>query len=202
MHTHTAVHTHTHTVNTHPEQWAANAAAPGEKLGVRSRVSPQSWYWRWREHLLFTPPHRQFLPARDSNPQPRVTSPMLHPFGHDCLYDVLTQISNDFQRSLYRVQCRQTSGVDTVLLTYREEPKQPRCTIAGLLLLESSPALGSWSNIYTGPTSWYSPRLFVKLHTLPFNWSKVTVKTFITFQNIIFQVNAVLLKILFIKESW
>ncbi len=25
----------THTVNTHPEQWAANAVAPGEQLGVR-----------------------------------------------------------------------------------------------------------------------------------------------------------------------
>ncbi len=34
--THTAVNTHTHTVNTHPEQWAAfYAAAPGEQLGVR-----------------------------------------------------------------------------------------------------------------------------------------------------------------------
>ncbi len=34
--THTAVNTHTHTVNTHPEQWAAiYAAAPGELLGVR-----------------------------------------------------------------------------------------------------------------------------------------------------------------------
>ncbi len=38
--THTVVNTHTHThthtaVNTHPEQWAANAAAPGEHLGVR-----------------------------------------------------------------------------------------------------------------------------------------------------------------------
>ncbi len=146
--THTQQWTHTH-----PEQWAANAAAPGEQLGVRSRVSPQSWYWRWREHLLFTPPHWQFLLARDSNPQPRVTSPMLHPFGHDCLYGVLTQILKDFQRSLYRVQCRQTSGVDTVLLTYREEPKQPRCTIAGLPLLESSPVLESSSDIYTGPTS-------------------------------------------------
>ncbi len=30
--THTVVNTHT--VNTHPEQWAANAAAPGEQLGV------------------------------------------------------------------------------------------------------------------------------------------------------------------------
>ncbi len=26
---------HTHTMNTHPEQWAANAAAPGEQLEVR-----------------------------------------------------------------------------------------------------------------------------------------------------------------------
>ncbi len=31
--THTVVNTHT--VNTHPEQWAANAAAPWEQLGVR-----------------------------------------------------------------------------------------------------------------------------------------------------------------------
>ncbi len=30
------VHTHTHTVNTHPEQWAAiYAVAPGEQLGVQ-----------------------------------------------------------------------------------------------------------------------------------------------------------------------
>ncbi len=34
--THTAVNTHTHTMNTHPEQWAAiYAGAPGEQLGVR-----------------------------------------------------------------------------------------------------------------------------------------------------------------------
>ncbi len=34
--THTAVSSeHTHTVNTHPEQWAAIAPAPGEQLGVR-----------------------------------------------------------------------------------------------------------------------------------------------------------------------
>ncbi len=31
--THTVVNTHT--VNTHPEQWTANAEAPGEQLGVR-----------------------------------------------------------------------------------------------------------------------------------------------------------------------
>ncbi len=34
VHTHSSEHTHT--MNTHPEQWAAiYAAAPGEKLGVR-----------------------------------------------------------------------------------------------------------------------------------------------------------------------
>ncbi len=40
-----------------------------------------------------------------------------------------------------------------VLLTYQEETKQPRRPIAGLPLLEFSPALESWSDIYTGPTS-------------------------------------------------
>ncbi len=78
------------------------------------------------------------------------------------IYDVLTQISNDFQWSLYRVQCRQilavaarrgVFGVDTVLLTYWEETKQPRRPIAGLPLLEFSPALESWSDIYRGPIS-------------------------------------------------
>ncbi len=49
-----------------------------------SRVSPQSWYWRWRGHSLFTPPTDNFCRSRDSNPQPRVTSPMLYPLGHDC----------------------------------------------------------------------------------------------------------------------
>ncbi len=44
---------------------------------------------------------------------------------------------------------RGVSGVDMVLLTYREEQKQSRHPIAGLL----PPALESWSDIYTGPTS-------------------------------------------------
>ncbi len=34
-HTHTHTYTHTPTVNTHPEQWAANTVAPREQLGVR-----------------------------------------------------------------------------------------------------------------------------------------------------------------------
>ncbi len=52
------------------------------------------------------------------------------------IYDMLT---NDFQWSLYR--CCDASSVDTVLLTYREEPKQPRRLIAGLPLLELSSCL-------------------------------------------------------------
>ncbi len=51
-------HTHTHTVNTHPEQWAANAAAPGEQLGVRCLAQgSHPWYWRWRERS----PHLESL---------------------------------------------------------------------------------------------------------------------------------------------
>ncbi len=51
-----------------------------------SRVSPQSWYWRWRERSLFTPPTDNSCRTWDSNPQPRVTSPTLYPLGHDCPY--------------------------------------------------------------------------------------------------------------------
>ncbi len=47
------------------------------------------------------------------------------------IYDVLTQISNDFQRLR-----RGASGVYMVLLTYREETKQPCHPIACLPLLE------------------------------------------------------------------
>ncbi len=36
-------------------------------------------------------------------------------------------------------------------VTYRKETKQPLHPIAGLPLLEFSPALGSWSDIYMGP---------------------------------------------------
>ncbi len=42
---------HTHTLNTHPEQWAAIYAAPGKQLGVRCLAprASQSWFWWWRE---------------------------------------------------------------------------------------------------------------------------------------------------------
>ncbi len=63
---------HTHTVNTHSEQWAANAEAPGEQFGgsVPCSREPRSWYWRWREHWLFTPPTYNPCRTRDSNSQP------------------------------------------------------------------------------------------------------------------------------------
>ncbi len=69
---HTQQWTHTHTVNTHPEQWAAfYAAAPGEQLGVRCLA--QRHLSRGIEggesavHSL--PPRLQFLPAWDPNSQ-------------------------------------------------------------------------------------------------------------------------------------
>ena len=69
VHTHSSEHTHT--VNTHPEQWAAiYAAAPGEQLGVRCLA--QGHLSRGIEggesavHSLPPPT----IPARDSNSQP------------------------------------------------------------------------------------------------------------------------------------
>ncbi len=59
---------------------------------------------------------------------------------------MLTQISNDFQRIIVSRQTLADAaqrGQDTVLLTYREEPNQPRRPITGLLLLEFSPVLES-----------------------------------------------------------
>ncbi len=51
----------------------SHVAAPGEQFGGSvpcSRVSPQSWYWRWREHLLFTPPTDNPCRTWESNLQP------------------------------------------------------------------------------------------------------------------------------------
>ncbi len=64
----------THTaVNTHPEQWAANVAGARGAVGGSvpcSRVSPQSWYYGWRERWLFTPPTDNPCQTWDSNLQP------------------------------------------------------------------------------------------------------------------------------------
>ncbi len=67
------VNKHHHTMNTHPEQWAAiYAAAPGEQLGVRCPCSraPQSWYWGGESAVHSLPPPT--IPCRtwDSNPRP------------------------------------------------------------------------------------------------------------------------------------
>ncbi len=53
-------------------------------LTVCSRISPQSWYWRWRESVDYSLPPLT-IPA---GPETRsrdlwVTSPTLYPLGHD-----------------------------------------------------------------------------------------------------------------------
>ncbi len=64
---------HTHTMNTHPEQWAANAAAPGEQLGVRclAQGSHLSRGIEGGERARYSLP-LTYNPCRtwDSNPQP------------------------------------------------------------------------------------------------------------------------------------
>ncbi len=90
--THTTVrneqtHTHTHTVNTHPEQWAANAAALGEQLGVRcldqgSHLSRDIESGESAGHSLPPPTIPAGLETWTRNLW--VTSPTLNLLGHDC----------------------------------------------------------------------------------------------------------------------
>ncbi len=58
----------------HTQQWThtRSSGARGAVGGSVpcSRVSPQSWYWRWREHLLFTPPTDNPCRTWESNLQP------------------------------------------------------------------------------------------------------------------------------------
>ncbi len=50
-------------MNTHPEQWAANAVAPGEQLGVRCLVQGHlSRGIEGGERAVHSLPHLQFLP--------------------------------------------------------------------------------------------------------------------------------------------
>ncbi len=90
--THPSAHTqqwvvnkHTHTVNTHPEQWAAiYAAAPREKLGVGylAQGSHRSHGIEGGKSAGYSlPPTYNPCRAWDSSP---VTSPTLYPLGHDC----------------------------------------------------------------------------------------------------------------------
>ncbi len=71
VHTHSSEHTHT--------PWTHRAVGSHLCCGARgadggsvscSRVSPQSWYWWWRERCTFTPPTYNSCWTWDSNPQP------------------------------------------------------------------------------------------------------------------------------------
>ncbi len=82
MHSHSSEHT--------PGAVGSNCSVARGAVGglvpcSHLRVSPQSWYWRWRECSLFTPPTDNSCWTRDSNPQPQFTSPTHYPIGHDCL---------------------------------------------------------------------------------------------------------------------
>ncbi len=63
----------------HSQQWTHTRSSGQPCCGARgavggsvpcSRVSPRSWYWRWREHLLFTPPTDNPCRTWESNLQP------------------------------------------------------------------------------------------------------------------------------------
>ncbi len=63
------VHTHTHTHHEHtPGAVGSQCCSAWGAFGGSvpcSRVSPQSWYWGWRERWTFTPPTHN-----PTNPQP------------------------------------------------------------------------------------------------------------------------------------
>ncbi len=78
--THPSAHTQQRVVNKHTHR-EHTPGAVGSHLccGARgavggsvpcSRVSPQSWYWRWRERWLLTPPTYNSCRTWDSNPRP------------------------------------------------------------------------------------------------------------------------------------
>ncbi len=76
-------HPSVHTPGAVDSQCCGTRGAVGGSVPC-SRVSPQSWYWRWRERSLFTPPTDNSCRTWDSNPQPRVASPSISP--HNGLY--------------------------------------------------------------------------------------------------------------------
>ncbi len=66
----TQTHTHhEHTPGAVGSQCSGARGAVGGSVPC-SRVSPQSWYWRWRERWTFTPPTDNSCWTWDSNPQP------------------------------------------------------------------------------------------------------------------------------------
>ncbi len=102
VHTHSSEHTHT--MHTHPEQCAVKyAAAPGEQLGVLFLLKSTSVVVLKVERVLYIhSPHLQFLPARDSTPQP---------FDYES--DSIT-LDHDFSPNLYtKFVCTKTNSKRT-----------------------------------------------------------------------------------------
>ncbi len=77
--------THTHREHTPGAVGSQCCGARGAVGGSVpcSRVSPQLWYWGWREHCIFTPPTDNSCRTWDSNPRPSGYK-SLYPLGHDC----------------------------------------------------------------------------------------------------------------------
>ncbi len=70
--THTAVNTHTHCEHTPGAVGGRLCCSTQGTVGSLvpcSRVSAQSWYWRWRERCTFTPPTYKSCRAWDLNSQ-------------------------------------------------------------------------------------------------------------------------------------
>ncbi len=66
---HTHTHTHTHTPGAVGSQCCGARGAVGGLVPC-SRVSPQLWYWGWRNRWTFTPPTYNPCRTWDSNLQP------------------------------------------------------------------------------------------------------------------------------------
>ncbi len=102
----------THTVvNIHLEQWAANAAAPGEQLGVRclAQGSHLSRGIEGGESAGYSLPP----PTIPAGPEIRthnllVTSPTLYPLGHDCPSGPRLPLYFFFFFFCYSKHCKQT----------------------------------------------------------------------------------------------
>ncbi len=68
-HTHTHTHAHAHT-HTHTHTWSSGAQGAVEGSVLCSRVSLQSWYWRWKSALIIHSPTYNPCQYQDSNLQP------------------------------------------------------------------------------------------------------------------------------------
>ncbi len=74
--THPSAHTQQWVVNTHSEHApgavGSHCSCTQGAIGgsVPCSRTPQSWYWRWREHWLITHPTNNPCRTWDSNPQP------------------------------------------------------------------------------------------------------------------------------------